>query len=185
MAVPTVLARTARSRWVRTNSAGAAAVLISDSPILCIRTVDRQDHHDVPAALPKEDKVVHACPACQTLIGQTDERLKFPAGVRRGRSTSLQGGDYGWSAGDPERPSGSSASTVVSAPGAVCTWSRPPSASTRSLSPTSPDPPPRSAPPRPSSRTRTRTAPSTVSTSTSTLEARACLATLASASDTR
>ena len=52
--------------------------------------------------------------------------------------------------------SGSSTRTVVPVPGAVCTQNRPPSASTRSLSPTRPDPPAKVAPPRPSSRTRTR-----------------------------
>ena len=49
--------------------------------------------------------------------------------------------------------SGSSARTVVPAPGGLCSQRRPPRASTRSVSPTSPDPPWGSAPPRPSSRT--------------------------------
>src|SRR6202008_4705513 len=54
---------------------------------------------------------------------------------------------------------GSSASRVVPAPGGLWSQRCPPSASTRSLSPTSPDPPDGSAPPGPSSRTQTPSAP--------------------------
>jgi NmrA-like family len=84
-------------------------------------------------------------------------------------------------------PSGSSARMVVPAPVAECSHTRPPSASTRSLSPTKPDPPAGSAPPRPLSRTQTRStpSPSVVSTWTWTVEASACLAVLVSASATR
>src|SRR5690349_10407407 len=81
-------------------------------------------------------------------------------------------------------PSGSSARTVVPAPRALVSQTRPPSASTRSLTPISPEPPSRSAPPRPSSVTRIRRTPSSAPTSTVAAVASECLAVLVSISAT-
>jgi hypothetical protein len=69
------------------------------------------------------------------------------------------------------------------APGGLSTEIQPPSSSTRSLSPSRPEPRAKVAPP-PLSRTDSRRRPSTVSTPTATEEASACLATFVSASET-
>ena len=79
---------------------------------------------------------------------------------------------------------GSSQDTVVPRPAGLCTENVPPSASIRSLSPTSPEPRSASAPPAPSSRTRTRSLPPETAASTSTTDAYACLVALVSASET-
>ena len=83
----------------------------------------------------------------------------------------------------PPDVAGSSHDTVVPQPTGLCTDKVPPSASIRSLSPTSPEPRTGSAPPTPSSRTRSRSVPLRASASTSTTEARACFAALASTSE--
>jgi hypothetical protein len=77
---------------------------------------------------------------------------------------------------------GSSTRRLVPAPRGLSRKIRPPIASTRSFRPTSPVPRLKSAPPQPSSLTATRKTSSAYSTSTLTDEARACLATLVSAS---
>ena len=79
---------------------------------------------------------------------------------------------------------GSSQVTVVPPPAGLRMEKVPPSASTRSFSPTRPEPSPGSAPPTPSSRTHTRSVPSEASASTSTTDARACFAALVSVSET-
>src|ERR1035438_6287738 len=92
---------------------------------------------------------------------------------------------YGSGAPGPSWPlTGISMSSVVPPPTGLVTSSVPPSASIRSRSPVSPDPRAGSAPPVPSSRTVSRTIASSAPSSTCTTEARACLAALATASDT-
>src|ERR1700730_5197582 len=79
---------------------------------------------------------------------------------------------------------GRAAIIVVPSPGALERTIFPPSASTRSVSPTNPDPRRGSAPPEPSSLTWMRTRPSRLSTITFATDACACLAVLVSASET-
>ena len=78
---------------------------------------------------------------------------------------------------------GSCADTVVPRPGWLDTVSRPPSASTRSASPRKPDPRSVAAPPIPSSAMSITARWPSARTSIATLDACACLATLASASE--
>jgi CheY-like chemotaxis protein len=75
-------------------------------------------------------------------------------------------------------------SKVVPPPGGLVMCNVPPSASIRSPSPVSPEPRAGSAPPVPSSRIASRAIMSSAPSSTCTAEARACLAALATASDT-
>src|SRR5262249_43733024 len=79
---------------------------------------------------------------------------------------------------------GISALSRVPTPGGLSRTSVPPSASTRSDSPRSPDPPAGSAPPSPSSATSTRATPFRRCTVTETACAEAYFATFASASAT-
>jgi hypothetical protein len=79
---------------------------------------------------------------------------------------------------------GSQTCNVVPSPGGLCTVIVPPSASTRSVSPVSPEPLAGSAPPMPSSRTVSRRRPSTTSAATHMAVGRACLAAFVSASAT-
>src|SRR5208282_1231441 len=85
-------------------------------------------------------------------------------------------------------PHGSSAPSVVPAPGRLSQRSRPPRASTRSASPRSPPPPSllpsRRAPPIPSSPTSTTSWPPVRARRTISSPARACLRALASPSAT-
>src|SRR5690349_19707962 len=94
----------------------------------------------------------------------------FPADRRRTR--------------DQPSSMGSLISSVVPAPTGLATSIVPPSASTRSVRPMSPEPRAGSAPPRPSSRIESARTPSRASTATCTAEARACFAAFVSASDT-
>lgn len=79
---------------------------------------------------------------------------------------------------------GSSIQIVVPRTGGLSSENRPPSASTRSTSPVSPELRPRTAPPHPSVVTVARTPDSPELTVTETSEARECLTAFASTSDT-
>src|SRR5690348_14693307 len=79
---------------------------------------------------------------------------------------------------------GITASSRVPPPGGLCTVSEPPTEATRSARPDSPLPDPACAPPTPSSLTSTSSRPGCSRTVTTAALAWACLATLASASDT-
>src|SRR6185312_2057558 len=79
---------------------------------------------------------------------------------------------------------GITACSRVPPPGGLCTVSEPPTEATRSASPASPLPDPAWAPPTPSSLTSTSSRPACSRTVTTAALAWACLATLASASDT-
>jgi hypothetical protein len=103
-------------------------------------------------------------------------------GGRRHTSGALRDGLV--SAAPGQERAGSSTIRLVPTPERLRTIKVPPTASTRSLRPTRPEPRAGSAPPTPSSLTESRTTPSTASTSTRTVEAFACLAALVSASET-
>jgi RsiW-degrading membrane proteinase PrsW (M82 family) len=120
----------------------------------------------------------------------------FATAARHGRPR-LTGGVAGWrprsspsrcpfppDSADQAGARGSRTSTEVPSPAGLTMVMVPPMASTRSRSPRSPVPLERSAPPTPSSLTERWTAPSEVSALSHATEARACLATLASASAT-
>src|SRR3954464_5913261 len=158
----------ARCPYSGDDRAAALARFLCPSRTSRPQRVGQTTRLTVPAASPR------ACLPCR-LHGESGDHW-----IHHHRPGT--GGVPGRTEVTPNGVIGSSAVRLVPPPSGLVSPSRPPSASTRSLSPTRPVPPPTTAPPVPSSVTVTRSRLPATSARMLTAEARACLAALVSAS---